>query len=197
MLRTIASSAWLQDVLCHVADFDTREQGDPYGNPVRLASGAPLTMVAADGAGGNFFLVDAPARSVADAPTGTTRPLLYADSEGSAGLLGPDLATALATLVALPNWHDHLKFSADGDLDQMRRSHERLLPMVAEDWPRLAEERAAISEALHLPLLDDPVAALWRAVTATEPDFVLLDADTGERWDSLFGPYTIDRLAGH
>src|SRR5262245_42752466 len=75
--------------------------------PVRLSSGLALEPVAGTGSGGTFFLCGNPV---------TERPVLYADSEGQAGLIAADLAEALTLELVLPYWGESLSSSADGDL---------------------------------------------------------------------------------
>ena len=180
-----ASPATNQE-LSRLIDFDVADRPADFGCPVRLSSGLPLQIIAADRAGGAFFLVG----------TGSgSRPVLYADSEGNAGVVGPDLATALATLIALPNWADLLGFSRGGDLSEMRRASIWLAHRLQQDFPDRDTAGPRLLEELGLAAIDDPVAVLWTSVHSTKPDYVLLDDDDqGDAWDSLFQPWTIDRL---
>jgi hypothetical protein len=77
LLRTIAASPSIQQALRELVGFDVAEKDIDFGAPVRLASGFGLEIVAADAAMGRFFLVDAGSEQW---------PVIYADSEGSAGL---------------------------------------------------------------------------------------------------------------
>ncbi len=185
MLRTIESDTWIWQTLRSVTEFDVVEKSYHLASLVRLASGAELDLVAGDAAGGVFFLVGA----------GEQRPLLHATSEGSAGLIGQDLATALATMIAVPNWRDLVGFSGGGDLDQMRRAQHFLQENLLRDFPNLDTTQARLVEALGLALPENPVATLQAAVAATEPRYILVDADDeAQPWDLLFGEWTIDRL---
>src|ERR1700730_2763542 len=68
-----------------------------------------IRRIAGDGAGGVF------------AQLAGTR-VLYVTSEGSAGILAADLDEFIRLVVACPYWQDILKFSADGNLDEMHRT---------------------------------------------------------------------------
>jgi hypothetical protein len=185
-LRTIEASPSIQQELRSLTEFDVADKPSDFGCPVRLSSGLALEIIAADGASGAFFLVGV---------SGDRRPVLYADSEGNAGVVGPDLTTALTTLITLPNWHDLLGFSGGGDLAEMRRASAWLVEGLRRDFPDVDTTGPRLREKLGLAVLDDPIAVLWASVHSTEPDYVLLDdSDQGEAWDSLFQRWTIDRL---
>ncbi|MET8299190.1 hypothetical protein ABZW02_35010, partial [Streptomyces sp. NPDC005180] len=74
--------------------FDTLIDTITHVEPVRLASGAPLEPIAKDHGGGTYFLCGE--------GDGEDRPVLFADSEGSAGVIGTDLREALLLLIGLP-----------------------------------------------------------------------------------------------
>jgi hypothetical protein len=105
ILDLIRQDRGLAELLWSVCEFDLT-RGD-HGEPVSLSSGLPLDGVAGDFTGGTFFLCG---------DRSTTRPVLYASSEGQAGLVGGSLAEALEIMVGLPCWWDCLKFSGGGDL---------------------------------------------------------------------------------
>jgi hypothetical protein len=156
------------------------------GLTARLSSGVSLNVIACDGAGGRFFLVG---------PKTRPRPVLYADSEGSAGLIGSTLSSAVATMVALPNWRDLLGFSGGGDLGEMRRAQAWLEEGVRSRHPDLDELQAVLVGQLDLEVPDDPVLVLWESVRATDPEVVFIDdEDGGLPWGSLFHEWTIERV---
>lgn len=186
LLRRIAAAPEVSSILRQLVEFDVEDVAAVDGSTAHLSSGMSLHLVARDGAAVRFFLIGA------DAPP---RPVLYADSEGSAGSLGLSLATTLATLVALPNWHDLLGFSGGGDLGQMRRSHAYFEEGVRRSHPDLGKAQAMIINALELEVLDDPVLTLWQSVHAMSPSESFIDDDDGWLpWGSLFGEWTIERL---
>jgi hypothetical protein len=64
--------------------------------PLRLPTGVPLHPIAGCGAGGTYFLCGDPGTA--------PRPVLYADSEDQAVLMGADLAEAVEVIALLPYW---------------------------------------------------------------------------------------------
>ncbi|GIF49429.1 hypothetical protein Afe04nite_39680 [Asanoa ferruginea] len=166
--------------------FDVEDIASVTGSGARLSSGASLHLIACDGAAGRFFSVGA------EAPT---QRVMYADSEGGAGMVGSSLGSSLATMVALPNWRDLLGFSGGGDLDQMRRAQAWLEDDMRRGCPDLDQVQATLVGGLELNLPDDPVLTLWESVHTTDPtDFFTDDQDGGLPWGSLFGEWTIERL---
>ncbi|MEV6347432.1 hypothetical protein [Actinoplanes sp. NPDC051851] len=186
LLRRIVAEAEVADALRWLVDFDVEDADPAQAVTARLSSGARLEMIACDGTGGRYFLVGA---------EGSSRSLLFANSEGGAGLLGPSLATALATLVALPHWHDLFKFSAGGDLGEMRRAHAHFVANRSED-PDRAQAQELIIEVLGLERLDDPVLTLWRSAHAADPAGHFHDEEDegGGPWDPLWSEWTVERL---
>ncbi|TDD57002.1 hypothetical protein E1286_01495 [Nonomuraea terrae] len=186
LLRRIAATPALSGILRELIEFDVEDLESVDGSTARLLSGESLHAIACDGAAGRFFLVGREAR---------LRHVLYADSEGSAGLVGSSLSNALATMVALPNWRDLLNFSGGGDLGQMRRAQAWLEEGMRRRHPDLDELQAVLVSELGLVVPDDPVLALWDSVRATDPDIDFIDdADGGLPWGSLFHEWTIERL---
>jgi hypothetical protein len=144
-------------------DLDRAAQG--HVEPVRTASGDPLEAVAGDDSGGTYF-------ACADGS------MLYASSEGTAGLIGSSVDEALEILIGLPGWRDCVDLSP-------RDGEERILGRVAEieDGIRAShgidDERAELRAALGLPERSpvELVGLLHAALMRTEPDFVLIGDD--------------------
>ncbi|MER7921913.1 hypothetical protein ABTY96_02060 [Streptomyces sp. NPDC096057] len=106
-LRLLREHPHLAELAASPFDFDLDRA--EHGEPVRLASGGPLRPVAGDGTGGTFFVC-------ADGS------VLYADSEGSAGIIGSSVDEALEIVIGLPGWRDHVDLSpADGPEQIMAR----------------------------------------------------------------------------
>ncbi|SNX62881.1 hypothetical protein SAMN06272735_4673 [Streptomyces sp. TLI_55] len=183
VLDAIRQNPDLAELLWGACEFDPSRAD--HGEPVRLPSGLALEGVAGDFTGGTFFLCGS--RSEA-------RPVLYASSEGQAGLIGQSLAEALGIMVGLPSWWDCLKFSGAGDLAVMRMTADHLVRDERRDEPTITEQRARLATALGLELASVPVlvARLHAAVSATAPDFVLT-VETGEEYETLFGPWLPSR----
>ncbi|MFJ8059016.1 hypothetical protein [Streptomyces sp. NPDC096142] len=164
-LRLLRQHAHLAELAASVFDFDL-DRAD-HVEPVRLASGGPLRPVAGDGTGGTYFVC-------ADGS------VLYADSEGSAGIIGSSVDEALETVIGLPGWRDHVDLSpADGP--------ERIMARVAEAEEEFREDHgidepgAGLRAALGLPERSpvELVGMLHTALLRTEPDFLLLNAEEG------------------
>ncbi|GIG70518.1 hypothetical protein [Phytomonospora endophytica] len=183
LLNFIRQDRGLTELLSRVCEFDLT-RGD-HGEPVRFSSGLSLEGIAGDFTGGTIFLCG---------DHGPTRPVLYAGSEGQAGVVGRNLAEVLEVLVGLPSWWDCLKFSGGGDLAVMQVAAEHLERDEHRDEPGLRSRRAQAVSALSLETAPVPelLARLRDAVLSTEPDYVLI-VETGEEYESLFGPWLPSR----
>jgi hypothetical protein len=135
-----------------------------------------IRRIARNGAGGVVALV-----------SGSPR-VLYISSEGAAGVVAADLDEFIALVVACPYWHDLLKFSGSGNLDQMRRA-ATVLEMGTADDEELEEARATLKSDLELAELVDPVGSLHRAVSSS--DLIIRD-QYGSPYGSLFNSFIID-----
>ncbi|MGW1868164.1 hypothetical protein ACWCPS_21640 [Streptomyces mauvecolor] len=121
------------------------------------------------------------------------RPVLYASSEGDAGIIATELSQALALMVGFPYWRDCLKYSASGDLGAMESASSFLFrDMVAND-PDIEIEQSRAAEALRLTIepISVLVARLHAAVKSAGSDFVFMD-ETGE-YGGLFGSFSPSR----
>ncbi|MEU6371891.1 hypothetical protein [Streptomyces sp. NPDC046909] len=129
-----------------------------YGHvePVRLVSGGALEIVAGDAGGGSYFVCE-------------DGSVLYADSEGSAGIIGSGFDEAFEILIGL---------GGEEDLDEEE-----------EEYFGYEVARAELRAALGFPersrveleaLLDAAQARTW-------PDFLLLNAEEGCAYE-LIGP---------
>ncbi|KKJ93843.1 hypothetical protein [Micromonospora sp. HK10] len=180
MLARITSSAVAADLLAGYFDFEVAS-GEPVAE-ARLASGAPLEAIAGEGAGGTYYLCG----------VGSARPVIFATSEGQAGLIAASLAEAVELIVAVPYWQDCLKFSGGGSLDEMRLAAARLEHDLRQDCPQAGQQREPLRRELGLPQtpVEDLLARLHESVARTEPDFVLLGPD-GDRYESLFNTFRV------
>ena len=158
-LRLLRQSRAAAELAAFPFEFDL-DRAD-HGEEVRLASGEPLTPVAGDGTGGTYFVC-------ADGS------VLYADSEGSAGIIGSSADEALETVIGLPGWHDYLDLSpADGP--------EKILARLAETEEEIRADcdidaqRAELRALLGLPERSpvELIGMLHTALLRTEPDFLL------------------------
>jgi len=142
-------------------DLDRAE----HGEEVRLASGGPLEPVAGDDTGGTYFVCG-------------DGSVLYADSEGSAGIIGDTVDQALEVLIGLPGWLDCLDLSPDDGTDRILARVNEVEAEIREYHP-VDEDRTALRAALGLPERSpvELVGMLHSALLRTEPEFLLLNAE--------------------
>ena len=157
--------------------FELRLEVDPTEPVWFSVDGAKgFAQFGRDGAGGVFAqLVD-------------SRCILYASSEGSAGVIAADFDEFVNLIVACPYWRDILKFSARGNLEEMRRSAAWFEAESLDDED-LEEARDFPKSELGLTEPADPVGALHRAASSTE---VIIRTQDGKPCMSLFNRFTID-----
>lgn len=132
-------------------------------------------QIGSDGAGGTFVLL--PSQDV-----------LYVSSEGRAGIIAENFEAFVQLVIARPYWLDILKFSAGGDLAEMRRAADAL-EATLDDEDNVNEAREEIRGALDLAEADDPVSALYDAVAASD---VIVRATDGSPFTTLFNRFSID-----
>ncbi|MEY9969046.1 hypothetical protein ABIA33_007133 [Streptacidiphilus sp. MAP12-16] len=134
---------------------------------VRLASGAPIEPIAGDDTGGTYFVC-------ADGA------VLYAGSEGEAGLIGDSVEEALEVLIGLPGWHDYTHLRPDMDDTALIEAITQTESELGEYYgPELHGDRTALLVALGLsqPPGQELIRRLHGALLRTEPDHLLLNAD--------------------
>jgi hypothetical protein len=157
--------------------FDLRVGIDPEEPLWFSVDGAEgIRPIARDGTGGVFALL-----------AGSSR-VLYISSEGAAGIVAADLDEFIGLVVACPYWHDLLKFSGNGKLDEMRRP-AAVLEAGHVDDEELDEARALLKSELRLAEPADPVGSLHRAVSFSD---VIVRGLDGSPFGSLFNSFIID-----
>ncbi|MFD8820456.1 hypothetical protein ACFV23_55525 [Streptomyces sp. NPDC059627] len=172
-LRLLRQHRRLAELAAFPFDFDLDRTGDGHAEPVRLASGGSLEAVAGCDTGGTYFVC-------ADGS------LLYADSEGSAGIIGSSVDEALEIMIGLPGWRDHLHLSpADGT--EKILAHVARIEEEIREYHGIDAERTELRTALGLPDRSpvELLGMLHTALLRTEPDFLLLNADEGCAYDLL------------
>ena len=132
-------------------------------------------QIGSDSSGGAFVLL--PSQDV-----------LYVSSEGRAGIIAGSFEAFVQLVVARPYWLDILKFSAGGDLAEMRRAADAL-EATLDDEDDVNEAREQIRTRLDLPEPDDPVGALYDAVAASD---AIVRATDGSPFTTLFNRFSID-----
>ncbi|WP_406441903.1 hypothetical protein OHB00_38430 [Streptomyces sp. NBC_00631] len=172
-LRLLRQHPRLAELAAFPFDFDLDRAADGHVEPVRLASGGPLEAVAGSDTGGTYFVC----------PDGS---LLYADSEGSAGITGSSVDEALEIMIGLPGWRDCLYLTpADGEAAILGRVAE--IEDEIREYHGIDAERAELRAALGLPDRSpvELLGMLHTALLRTEPDFLLLNAEEGCAYDLL------------
>ncbi|MEU4493526.1 hypothetical protein AB0F96_08720 [Streptomyces sp. NPDC023998] len=164
-LELLRQQQRLAELAAFTFNFDLRRAR--HCEEVRLASGASLEPIAGDDTGGTFFVCGG-------------GPVLYASSEGRAGLLGDSVDEALEVIVGLPGWYDYVDLAPDD-------GEERLLAEIGETEeemrssyaPELDAERAELRAGLGFEARSpvELIARLRGALLRTEPGHVLLNAD--------------------
>jgi len=148
--------------------------------PISLSE--ELVVLAEDGSGGAYCIqekIDPEESSV-----------IFLSSEGQAGKVAENLTEFLTIMVALPYWRDLLKFSAGGELEEMRKAIPFLNAEILEDEPEILSKKKLISKALNLPTLADPVQTLFNSVklgTAME-----INAVDGSSYEGLFNTFSVN-----
>lgn len=177
LFSTIANTPWLNAALIDF-DFDIERCANGPAEPVHLADGRPLTMFAGDASGGAFLFAGETGEGDED---GEDRPVVYAGSEGSGGLIAMGAREAVAVVVHLPSLHDALAAPLD-DGSRLRDLLERAEREIREHRPDLADVRARVAAALDLPPADGLLERLHAA--ALDERYVVV-SDEGNRYDPL------------
>ncbi|WP_149184207.1 hypothetical protein [Streptomyces sp. TRM49041] len=154
LIRRIEQEPSLATALAWPGDFDV-ERRDPI-EELALPTRNPLHPIAGCGAGGTYYLCgEAGAEE---------RPVLYADSEGQATLIGADLFEAITLIVVLPLWRDLAKGFTISELGSDLRA----------DHPDFDAERDRLLYALGLTSISEEEAAarLLAVAARTAPDYV-------------------------
>ncbi|WP_121749008.1 hypothetical protein [Streptomyces sp. E2N166] len=153
LLRRIEQEPSLATALAWPGDFDV-ERRDPI-EQLALPTRIPLHPIAGCGAGGTYYLCGEETEE---------RPVLYAESEGQATLIGADLVEAITLIAVLPFWRDLAKGFAISELGSDLRA----------DHPGFDAERDRPLHALGLAsLTEEEAAARLLAVAArTAPDYI-------------------------
>jgi hypothetical protein len=174
-LETLAANAEAVEKLSFTSDFEL--ETDAAGEPLYFSVDgvADVARLGRDGAGGDFLQL-LPSQRV-----------LYVSSEGQAGVVAADIGEFVALLVACPYWRDILKYSANGDLHQMRRA-AAALAATYEDDEDLDEAREFFGAQFGLAEPADPVGALHRCASSG----VVVRTRDGGPCMSLFNRFTVE-----
>ena len=178
--KQLSKNTIVNDVLGWPFDFEICK---PYilsdDWPILLSD--ELIVLAEDGSGGAYTVQ----RDVSP----DTSPIIYLSSEGQAGKVAQNFTEFLLIIVALPYWQDLLKFSAGGDLEEMRKALPFLEKEILEDEPEISSMQAMMYKVLDLPPLFDPVLTLFSAVKSGIS--VEIKASDGYAYESLFNTFRV------
>ncbi|MFE1553939.1 hypothetical protein ACFW6V_03000 [Streptomyces sp. NPDC058734] len=172
-LAVLRRNADLAGLAAGTFDFDLERA--EHGEEVRLASGAPLTAVAGDDTGGTYFVCAGGA-------------VLYASSEGEAGLIGAGLDEALEILFGLPGWRDHIDLDLTAGGDELEAVFDRTEDGIRDSYgPGLDADRGTLLSGLGLRRLPrrELLRRLQESLLRTEPEFLLLNAYEGCAYEPL------------
>ncbi|WP_329571282.1 hypothetical protein [Kitasatospora sp. NBC_01266] len=167
VLQLLRERPDLAELAAYPFNFDIAR--DEHVEAVRLASGAGLAAVAGTDTGGTFFVCAGGA-------------VLYAGSEGEAGLIADCVDEALEVLIGLPGWHDYTGLDPDADDTTLAAAAADTEDDLREYYgPGLDADRSALLAALGLREIPQPqlIRRLHQALLRTEPDFLLLNAQEG------------------
>ena len=171
LLSTIADTQWLKTALMEF-DFEIERCANGPVEPVHLADGRALTMFAGDASGGAFLFAG---------EGGEERPVVYAGSEGTGGLIAMGVREAVAMVVHLPSLHDALAAPLD-DGTRLRERLDQAEQEIREYQPDVAELRARVAAALDLPAA---AGLLQRLHAAAVDDGYVVVSDQGNRYEPL------------
>lgn len=167
----------ISDALAEMCDLE--RQDDPREPLWFTVDGSrEITILARDGSGGVFIKV------------GSSPRILYASSEGEAGVVGRDVDEFLALVVTCPYWRDLLHVSGGGSLEEMRRAYPVMEAYWRDEQDDNDEMREDLTAALGLMPPDDLVGLLHQNVTTP---VAFAHAQDGSALQPLFGSFTIDR----
>jgi hypothetical protein len=116
--------------------------------------------------------------------------VIYAASDGEAGVIAANVEEAVALVTTYPYWRDLLHSSGNGSIGKMRRAARRLEAAAQgdlEDQEDLDQLRITIRSALGLAESKDLITALHQCAASSD---VIVRAKDGWPCKSLFGRFT-------
>jgi len=179
--ESLTKNSLVQDILSWPFDFEVCK-------PYLLSSDWPISLseelivLAEDGCGGVFTILE---NIEAD-----LSPVIFLSSEGQAGKVSENFVEFLSVMVAIPYWRDLLKFSAGGELEEMKKAIPFLEAELLEDEPDILNKKKAVFKELQLRELSEPVQTLFSSVKSGLS--IEIKASDGTPYDSLFN--TLDLL---
>ena len=114
------------------------------------------------------------------------RPILYVSSEGQAGKIAQNLTELISMIITVPYWQDLLKFSGNGNLEEMIKTESFMKKEYAEDYPGIEKAQKEIAHQLNLNLLEKTIDYLHSSINSTDINVV---ADDGWKYETLFNSF--------
>jgi hypothetical protein len=174
-LSDIAANAEIQEKVFSICDIDI-VVGAREAAWIAIDDATDFSVIARDGTGGLFIVTRSSPR------------VIYASSEGEAGVIADDLVSLMTLIVTCPYWQDLLKYSGEGEsADEMRRAAPFLESSWIGDEEEFADAREFLASELGISAPPDLIGVLHRAVS-TPIDLRF----HGQPATSLFGRFTID-----
>ena len=183
LLKRIRGDLVVQDVLARLGDFEVLPAGAAWENPgwFSFGPGTQAEAIAAAGNGDWFFL------------TVPRRHLLYVTVDAQAGVIARNLVEGVCLMIDVPHWHDLLKFSGGGVLEEMKRVAPFCEQSVRQLEPNVDQLRETVRRRLALSRCGDSIALLHSAVHELSGTLNVLARD-GSPMDSLFNRFTAHDL---
>jgi hypothetical protein len=114
--------------------------------------------------------------------------ILYVTSEGQAGVVAMSLREFLQLIVTHPYWFDLLKFSGNGNVNEMLLAVPYL--EAEQDDLEAAQDQKTVSFGLNIGKNPSAIQVLHRAVSSGGDDIEVLAPD-GNHFGSLFNKFTV------
>jgi len=174
-LKDLAANADARERIFSICDIDL-VVGASEAAWITIDGATDFSVIARDGTGGLFIVTRSSPR------------VIYASSEGEAGVIADDLVSLMTLIVTCPYWQDLLKYSGRGEsADEMRRAAPLLESSWIGDEEAFADAREFLASELGISAPPDLIDTLHRAVsTPIDLRFHRQPAT------SLFGRFTID-----
>jgi len=150
-LRDLATNADIRDRIFLICDIDAAPD-EPAPNWITVDGSTDFSVIARDGTGGLFLVMPGSPR------------IVYASSEGQAGVLAAGLEELMTLIVTCPYYESLLQYSGNGNVDEMRRAAPFSQGSWMGDEDEFAAARAFLKE-LGIAEPKDVIGALHRAVS--------------------------------
>ena len=175
-LNDLTANAEIRERIFSICDIDIVAGTSEPASWITIDGTTDFSVIARDGSGGLFVVTPSSPR------------IIYASSEGEAGVIADDLESLMVLVVTCPYWQDLLKYCGSGrTVEEMRRA----APFIESSWigeeEEFAQAREFLASGLGIAAPRDLLGALHRAVS-TPVDVCF----HGVPATSLFGRFTID-----